>query len=190
MIKWVSLWRVRCSLQTGRVTAVVGFDLDAVTRAIVCRSDVRKLGVRGGDFSHTPIDSLPPNAEIDIIGGAIKVSKEFGPGWSDVRVVEEDVVKSLESAYGIESEQARSQLTVESDSALPKRRFARFDYRKADQPLVDEGVNGVHSGKYRHATDAGIALSARAAGHGSPASKATRLARQIAAELRQAGHSE
>ncbi len=69
--------------------------------------------------------------------------------------------------------------------AMKKRRHSGLDYREADRPLVEQGLEGIQSGTYRNATDAARALAARAEGGGAPSSKTVRLASQIKHRLEQ-----
>lgn len=187
MTTWVSLRDILFSLVNYRTMAAVGLDLNAVVRAAVRRDSVRKRGLRGSEFSLTPIDSLPSNAEVDIEGNRITVPIKFDLGWSQVEIAEVDFQAFLASAYDLAPDAPPEQYTPNDNPVAAKRaRQPRgFNYATTDEALVNEGVEGVLDGTYDHATDAGLALAGKAAGHGKVESKATRLARQIKSKLRE-----
>ncbi len=73
-----------------------------------------------------------------------------------------------------------SQAPGAADGVSARRRIhPGLDYRQKDQPLVNEGVEGVITGRFRNSNDAARALADRAEGSATPESKRARLQPQI-----------
>jgi hypothetical protein len=98
--RWLPLSGACAIISNYQAMVIVGHDAPAIVRAAVRRENVRKLGLRGSDFSRTPIEHIPPHARIDIDSCRVSVAGTFTPGtfnpgnagysWNEVVLSEDD----------------------------------------------------------------------------------------------------
>ncbi len=177
--------------------AAVGNDPAAIVKAAVRKDTVRKRGLRNSDFSATPIEGIPPHAEIDVYLNKITVAGGFTPGiispatvgygWSEVFIAEDDFQQFLAQYYDLLPQQSSNDTIPDPDgSGVPARTCAPgLNYKSNDAPLVAAGVAGVRTGEYKNATDAARALAKDAVGSKKEESRMFRLMKQIQRALNQ-----